>query len=347
MRRSIYATVFLLILAISGWALADGVASPEPPALAPNLAGSETRLLPANVDIWSCDWSPSGKTLIFAAKMQGEDNGKMRIWYWNQEPIGDPAPLTNTEQLIDFTPRWAPDGTRIALVRRSLGKPSGPTVTSAVWLKEFPGGAGRQLTNGPEDRDPFWSPDGTQLVFSRAQGPYRAQLCIINVADGSVVSLAGGEGDLLNSPWWGIDGKIYFTRLRPFAKTVAVANQNYSVMEFGKGGIWSWNPADNAVQPVVVDEYDNRVPAVSSNGQWLAYISNRVQSKDKEGNGKFDRGSLYLKNLATGSTYYLTNKVALVGGSLAWSPDGRKLAFFTYRSIRPAVWVITLPETKK
>lgn len=339
--------VGLFWIAAAGWALADPDTTAPAPNLAPvppyaaNLAGTESRMLPANYDIWSCDWSPSAKTMVFAAKMQGEESSRMRIWQWNLDPVGDPAPLTGTEPYLDFTPRWSPDGSRIVMVRRNTGKTNSTGTTAALWLRDMPNGPARPLTQGAADRDPFWSPDGSQIVFSRAQGPYRAQLFLLNVADGSTRLLAGGEGEILINPWWGKNGKIYFTRILPVSKTVSVNNQSFRVTDFGKGSIWSLNPLDKTMQPVVVDDYDNRYPALSPDGQWLAFVSNRSAIKD--GNGKFDRGGLYLKNLANGTIYYLTSKVALVGASVTWSPDGRKLAFFTYRSIRPAIWVITLP----
>ncbi len=349
MRLHIHLLLGLLCLVATGGVLAEAPAdkiapAPDLPAiqpLAPGLAGTETRLLPNNVDIWAGDWAPNGKSMVYSGKMQGEESTKMRIWYWALDPIANPVPLTNTDQLIDYSPRWSPDGSKLVLVRRSLGKPANGAVVSALWLKDVPEGGGRQLTNGPEDRDPSWSPDGAQIVFSRSQGPYRAQLWIANVADGTCRVLAGTENELLNTPVWGKDGQIYYTKMTPAPKTVTFNNQSYQVMDFGKGSIWSINPNDKLAQPVQVDECDNRLPAVSPDGRWLAFVSSR--STTKEGNGKFDRGSLFLKNLNTGAVYYVTNKVGLVGGSVSWTPDGRKIGFFTYRSIRPAVWVITLP----
>ena len=309
--------------------------------LAPNLAGLETRLLPANYDVWSCDWSPDSKAMVFAGKIQGEDATKMRIWYWAQDPVSDPVPLTASEELIDSMPRWSPDGTKVVMTRRSYNKSGSTSVTSTIWLKELDGGSGKRLTNGPEDRDPSWSTDATQVVFGRGKGPYQAQLVIVNLADNSAKVLAGRDGELLNSPFWGKDGKVYFTKLTPSPKNVIVANQTYQVMDFGRGGIWAINPRDGKTEAVVVDEYDNRQPALSPDGAKLAFVSNRVPTK--EGNGKFDRGSLFVKNLASGEIFYVTSKVGLNGGSLSWSPDGKRLAFFTFRSIRPAVWVINLP----
>lgn len=333
------AVLFILSAGTFGPAWADGAAAPSAtPALAPNLAGSETRLLPANYDIWACDWAPDGKTMVFAGKMQGEDSVKMRIWYWPLDPVSDPAPLTNTDQLIDFSPRYSPDGTKIAMIRRSAARSN---LVSAVWLKDLKSGAGRQVSNGPTDRDPCWSPDGTKIVFSRGQGVYQAALKSINLADGALRDLAGREGELLNSPWWGSNGRIYYTKFTPAPKNTVMGGKTYQVMDFGRGAIWECNPGDGSSRPVVADEFDNRLPVLSPDGVLLAFVSTRPGGKDD--NGKYDRGSLFIKNLNTGEISFVTGKVSLNGGSLAWSRDGKKLAFFTFRSIRPAIWVLNMP----
>lgn len=351
-----YAIFLISILWLSSLVLADSLPAPSlvegevqpqsPLTSAPiSIAGTETRLLPANIDVWACDWAPDGKSLVFCGKAQGDAATKMRIWHWAQEPVGDPSPLTSTDGFIDFSPRWAPDGKKIAIIRRSIGKSDSVNINSALWLKEIPGGAGRQLTKGPQDRDPSWSPDGTKIVFSRGQGPYQAKLYIADLNANVSKMLAGNDGELLNTPWWGVDGKIYFTKLSPYTKTVNVSGQSYQVMDFGRGGIWAIEPSSKVIEPVVVDEFDNRLPALSPDGSKLAFVSNRNQ--DKEGNGKYDRGSLYIKDLKTGEIIYITNKVGLNGGSLSWRPDGKRLAFFTFRSIRPAIWVINIPDNLK
>ncbi len=316
----------------------NSAASQQALVFAPNLAGTETRLLPAGYDIWACDWSPGGKALVFAGKIQGEDSLKMRIWYQGLDPVSDLVPLTNTDQLVDFSPRWSPDGTKIAMTRRSF---KSNLITSSIWWKEMPGGAGKQLTIGPEDRDPAWSPDGTRIIFSRSQGPYKSSLMVFDLTDATTKVLLSNEGELLNNPWWGKDGRIYFTKFSPGPKTVQVSGQTYSVMDFGKGSIWALNPADNSVTPVVVDDYDNRAPVLSPDGSKLAFVSDRNLLKD--GTNKLDRGGLYIKDLKNNQIYFITGKVGLSGASLTWSPDGKKVAFFTFRSIRPSVWVITLP----
>ena len=179
MKKFIVFCLLMIISVIPGLAQAGG-AGPiiSVQAYAKDLAGSETRLLPESYDVWASDWSPDGKSLVFAGKEQGKDATKMKIWYWGLEQSKKPVQLTDTDELMDYSPRWSPDGTKIAITRRNFGKLN--STNSAVWVKEIPSGAGRQLTQGPEDRDPFWSPDGTQLVFSRGQGPFHSQLLIAN-----------------------------------------------------------------------------------------------------------------------------------------------------------------------
>ncbi|HOJ76943.1 MAG TPA: hypothetical protein PLZ08_01280 [Bacillota bacterium] len=329
--------ILVLFLIASGSLWADGDERSNPYA---HLAGTETRLLSGNIDIWSCDWAPSGKAIVYSGKMQGEPASKMHIWYWSLDPAAQPTLLTGTSGIIDFSPRWSPDGKRIAMTRRAFGTNT-KDLNSAIWIKEYPGGAGKQLTNGGQDREPSWAPDGQRIVFSRGKGPYNAQLMIVDLKSSSVTMLTGTDADLLNSPCWGVDNKIYYTKMNPVPKIVAVAGTTAQVMDFGRGSIWAIDPDTNENEPVIVDEFDNRLPALSPDGTKLAFVSSRNNSKD--GNGKYDRGSLYIKDLATGEIHYVTNKVSLNGGSVSWSPDGKRLAFFTFRSIRPAVWVINIP----
>jgi len=153
MKKSVIIYLLILIGIIPELILAEGPGTIFfVPAYAPNLVGTETRLLPDTYDVWAGDWAPDGKSLAFAGKQQGKDATQMKIWLWNLAPEEKPIQLTGTEELMDYSPRWSPDGTKIAITRRNFGKLN--STNSTIWVKEISGGAGRQLTQGPEDREP-------------------------------------------------------------------------------------------------------------------------------------------------------------------------------------------------
>src|SRR5947207_8665366 len=64
-------------------------------------------------------------------------------------------------------PQISPDGARVAFVRVTVNdKKDG--YNTAIWTVSTANGETRQLTNGPRDSTPRWSPDGKYLVFVRA-----------------------------------------------------------------------------------------------------------------------------------------------------------------------------------
>lgn len=296
-------------------------------------------LLPQEYDVWSCGWSPDGSRLVFSGKMKGEDSTRMRTWLWTP-PDGTPVILTNTESLMDFSPSWSPTGDCILMVRRVLanGEPNGVGLSSSIWLKSLVGGAGFQLTNGHEDRDPAWSPDGKTVVFVRGNGPYVANLFLIDRDGKNLRQLTKGADNLLAFPCWGSDGWIYYTRLQIRHRDITVNAKTFSTMEIEKGWIERINPATGQVEVVVKDEYDNRAPALSPDGCYLAFVSTRgaLQPTGRV----YDRGALLVMDLKDRSVRVLSDKAGLNGAPPTWSPKGDSISYFSFRNIRPGLWVV-------
>jgi Tol biopolymer transport system component len=109
-------------------------------------------------------------------------------------------PLTDDPNMLDGSPAWSPDASRIAFFR---GPPLGP---SHIYVINADGTNLRQLTQGRgSDRNAAWSPDGTRIAFARS-GNEGYEVYVVD-ADGSnatVVTSVAAES--APSPSWSPDG---------------------------------------------------------------------------------------------------------------------------------------------
>ncbi|HKS11245.1 MAG TPA: S9 family peptidase [Pyrinomonadaceae bacterium] len=131
-------------------------------------------------------------------------------------------------------PQVSPDGSRVAFVRVTVNEKKDGYNTS-IWTVATANGESRQLTNGPRDTTPRWSPDGKYLVFVRApevQGRTEpAQLFMLAMAGGEpfqFTTVTRGAG----GPQWSPDGKYiaFYNSATPeeLAKAAAKPSPNPS-----------------------------------------------------------------------------------------------------------------------
>lgn len=124
----------------------------------------------------------------------------------------DRRPVADTD-LYSFqwaaNPRISPDGSRVIYTHVNVN-PKHDGYETALWIISTSGGSARQLTSGPRDTSPSWSPDGKTIAFVRApekDGKTQpAQIYLLAMEGGEarpLTDLAKGAG----APQWSPDGR--------------------------------------------------------------------------------------------------------------------------------------------
>ena len=174
-----------------------------------------------------------------------------------------------------------------------------------------------QLTEGPNDGEPAWSPDGSRIAFTRRNGD-QTDIFIVN-ADGSnlVQRTSCSYVFAFNGrPSWSPDGAW-------------IAYGQYCGSD--SGGIYRMKADDDGTDPIpiVVRAGVNMEPAWSPDGTRIAFLSDWVA---------FDFAvDIYVSDLAGSAITQLTNGLFYGGPNgtrieyyhPTWSPDGLKLAFLS------------------
>ncbi|MBN2031263.1 serine/threonine-protein kinase [bacterium] len=169
---------------------------------------------------------------------------------------GDETLLTD-RRYIYGDPRFSPDGTKVSVTR--LDEESNYN----IWIHDINRNTPTLLTpidsNNFWNSFPVWTPDGQYITFiSDRSGVY--QIYRIR-ADGT------GNAELLcpsentqNTGNWSMDGTLFaFSEVHP---------------ETGRD-IWIYTTKDSTARPFLVTQYNEFSPAISPDGKWISYVSNR------------------------------------------------------------------------
>ncbi len=190
-------------------------------------------------------WSPTGGHLAFDSRRDG--NSEI---YLLDLVAGADRRLT-FHRAEDQHPTWSPDGTRLAfesgrqvftregfdpdeiadLEARAIAANQAAQVANdssfneQIFVVDAVGGPVRRLTySRGRDREPAWSPDGTQIAFASDQdGDF--DIYVVDVEGGGVTNLTPWARQEDSSPCWSPDGrKIAFVSNRLGSRDIFVMN---------------------------------------------------------------------------------------------------------------------------
>lgn len=156
----------IIRLSVSLFVLTVGLRAAEPAGASAVVPGNPRPITPE--DIWSVrrpsalELSPDGAHLVFVMKDYSLEKNKSLAHLWLLETATGTSRQLTTAESSDDSPKWSPDGQRIAFTSKRTGDEQ-----PSLYVLPLGGGEAEKILELPLPiSDPHWMPDSRHLVVA-------------------------------------------------------------------------------------------------------------------------------------------------------------------------------------
>ncbi len=345
------------------------------PIAQPLLGQDDPGLLKA-LDVFQLEYasdpqiSPDGAQIVYLRNSMSVMKDRKRSSLWIVDADGSDHRKLGSGEGKESSPRWSPDGGRIAYVADS-------DEGSEIFVRWMGSGQTARLTQLPEKpRGVRWSPDGRWLAFSmlvreeppelvkppkkpegaewakppkvitrvrhEADGegylePGYHHLFVLPADGGTARQVTSGSFHHRGAPAWMPEGK------RPpgggqTQHLIFSANRDPDwEYQFRDSEVYSLSLDDGGIRALTDRDGPDRDPAVSPDGEWIAYLGyhDKVQTYQVAG--------LWLMRSDGTGKRLLTAELDRGVAAPVWHPDGEKILFSYHDRGRTKIATVTVP----
>jgi Tol biopolymer transport system component/predicted Ser/Thr protein kinase len=260
-------------------------------------------------------WSPDGEEIVLATEVAGDPSAR-----WANSRLWAVSVTTGEKRVISegdaVHPHWSPNGHRIAYWAVNEGG------LRDIWTISAEGGEAVQVTNDEfVDWNPVWSPDGQHLYFSSVRG---GSMNLWRVAIDEESGQLQGEPTPVTTGASASRGHLSFSKDgSQIAYVERLDRSNLHRVDFDSIN----GKVDGVPVPITRGSRISLLPAPSPDGEWVAFASWGKQE------------DIFLIRPDGSGLRQLTDDVNK-DRQPRWSPDGKRIAFYSDRSGSYEIWTI-------